>query len=99
MDGLLTLSDLENRSKSCMIEVVQELHITVFNSQTRVFTSHGQTDGWKGGDPLTPDDLTNSSMSYISELVEVLHSKMYVFNLITVAHPILKLGCSQDTKV
>ena len=34
MDGLLILSDLENRSKSCMIEVVQELHITVFNLMT-----------------------------------------------------------------
>ena len=89
MDGLLTPCDLENRSKSWMIEVVQELHIRTLcfqfdgcsssHSQTRVFTSHKQTDGWMGGDPLTPDDLRNSSMSYMSELVEGLHSKNVCF--------------------
>ena len=37
-----------------------------------------QMDG-RGGDPLTPDDLKTSSMSYISELVEGLHSKNVCF--------------------
>ena len=78
MDRLLSPGVLKDRSKSCMSEVDQGLHIKTvcfefgdsssICSQTRVFTSM-----WETNTKLTPGDLENRSRSCMSELVQRLH--------------------------
>ena len=97
----MATSDLESRSRSCMIELVQELHIrnlcfeiegcSLSRSGTRVFTS--PKPKWP---PVTLKEGQGHAWSNLSK---VFIRGVYILDLGSLAVAILKLECSQDTKV